>query len=173
MTGAGDLDAEIRSLLDDTEAAWNSQDWSNLRALWDSEDPNPFYLAGEQDDWFVSWPAVDDYLGQDGQGDITEAIRVRFYNVRTRRLSDDLAFAGYWMRTDMKLKFAPRPFGSDNRVSAVFRRRPEGWRYLCYTEAFQAPNLYFQRLFEKDVSDDYDAFYREVKARRRESGGSA
>ena len=58
----------------------------------------------------------------------------------------------------MKLIFSPKPFGSDNRVSAVFRRKSDGWKYVCYTEAFQAPNLYVQKLFEKDVSPDYQEF---------------
>ena len=58
----------------------------------------------------------------------------------------------------MKLVFQPSPLGSDNRVSAVFRSMPEGWRYLAYTEAFQAPNMYMNRLMEKDVADDYQDF---------------
>ena len=36
-------------------------------------------------------------------------------------------------------------------------------RYLCYAEAFQAPTLYIQKLFEKDVSADYPAFYEKTK----------
>jgi len=66
------------------------------------------------------------------------------------------------MRTDMKLIFTPKPFGSDNRVSAVFRKKADGWKYLCYAEAFQAPNLYFQKLFEKDVSPEYQEFFDRV-----------
>ncbi len=155
----GDITAEIEALLRETEAIWNSQDPARLRELWDTGDPEPFYLAGEQDDWFVGWTAIDRYLDPPGRRP-TEAIRVRFYGVRARRLAPDLAFAAYWMRTDMKLVFAPKPFGSDIRVSAVFRRKPDGWRYLCYTEAFQAPTLYMQKLLEKDVSPDYEEFYR-------------
>jgi hypothetical protein len=40
----------------------------------------------------------------------------------------------------------------------VFRRKPEGWRYVCYTEAFQTPSIYMQKLFEKDISPEYRAF---------------
>ena len=156
------LATEIEALLRETESLWDAQDTSGLMALWDTDDPEPFYLAGEQDNWFVGRDALKKYLDPIGQPKVTQAIRVRFYDIRVRLLAADLAFAGYWMKTDMKLVFAPKPFGSDNRVASIFRRKPEGWRYVCYTEAFQAPNLYFQKLFEKDVSPDYQEFYDEV-----------
>jgi hypothetical protein len=162
----GNITEEIEALLRETAAIWNAQDTARLRELWDTDDSQPFYLAGEQDDWFEGWLAINAYLDPPGRKP-TEAIRVKFYGVRARLLTPDLAFAAYWMRTDMKLVFSPKPFGSDNRVSAVFRRKPEGWRYLCYAEAFQAPTLYMQKLFEKDVSPDYPEFYRQMKSKPR------
>jgi hypothetical protein len=155
--------AEIEALLRTTEEIWDSQDTARLRDLWDTDDPDPYYLAGEQENWFAGWEAINAYLAPPpGTPKVTEAIRVRFYDVRVRLLGPDLAFAAYWMRTDMKLIFAPKPFGSDNRVSSVFRRKPEGWRYVCYTEAFQAPTIYMQKLAEKDISPEYPQFYKEV-----------
>ncbi len=163
MKQSDSLVAEIEALLRQTEQAWESQDTSQLKALWDVEDDAPYYLAGEQEDWFIGWDELDRYLDPpSGTPKVTQAIRVRFYNVRARLLAPDLAFAGYWMRTDMKLTFAPKPFGSDNRVASVFRRGPDGWRYLCYGEAFQAPNLYIQKLFEKDISPEYPEFFDRV-----------
>jgi hypothetical protein len=157
------LTAEITGLLRETEAIWDSQDTSRLRNLWDTEDPDPYYLAGEQENWFAGWDAINSYLAPPaGSPKITEAIRVRFYDISARLLAPDLAFAAYWMRTDMKLVFAPKPFGSDNRVSSVFRRKPDGWRYVCYTEAFQAPTIYMQKLAEKDISPEYREFYDKV-----------
>ena len=164
QSGSVDITAEIEALLRETEEIWNSQDTARLRELWDGDDPEPFYLAGEQENWFIGWDDLNAYLAPAGRK-VTEAIRVKFYDIHARLLAPDLAFAAYWMRTDMKVVFAPKPFGSDNRVSAVFRRKPEGWRYLCYTEAFQAPTLYMQKLFEKDISPDYDAFYQSMKNR--------
>ena len=157
------LTAEITGLLRETEAVWDSQDTARLRDLWDTEDPDPYYLAGEQENWFAGWDAINGCLAPPaGSPKVTEAIRVRFYDIRARLLAPDLAFAAYWMRTDMKLIFAPKPFGSDNRVSSVFRRKPEGWRYVCYTEAFQAPTIYMQKLAEKDISPEYREFYDKV-----------
>jgi hypothetical protein len=155
--------AEIEVLLKETEAVWASQDTVRLLELWDTDDPDPYYLAGEQEDWFIGWDAINQYLAPPaGSPKVTEAIRVRFYDVRARLLTPDLAFAAYWMRTDMKLAFAPKPFGSDNRVSAVFRRKREGWRYVCYSEAFQSATIYMQKLAENNVSPDYEAFYASV-----------
>jgi hypothetical protein len=160
-----ELQSEIEDLLTATEAAWDSQDSSQLKGLWDQDDEHPYYLAGEQEDFFVGWDALNKYLDPRAMK-VTQAIRVRFYDISTRLLAPDLAYAAYWMRTDMKLVFSPKPFGSDNRASAVFRRKPEGWRYICYTEAFQAPSLYFQKLFEKDVSPEYEKFYEETMGKK-------
>jgi hypothetical protein len=156
---ATDVTAEITALLRDTERRWDSQNTASLKELWDLDDAEPFYLAGEQDDWFAGWEQLSAYLDPKGGPKITQAIRVRFYNIKARLLAPDLAFAAYWMRTDMKLVFQPKPFASDNRVSAVFRRKPEGWRYLTYAEAFSAPNMYINKMMEKDVADDYQEFF--------------
>ena len=163
-TAAADADitVEIEAVLRETEAIWASQDTARLRELWDTEDTEPYYLAGEQDNWFIGWDPINAYLAPEGGPKITEAIRVRFYDVSARLLAPDLAYAGYWMRTEMKLVFQPKPFGSDNRVSAVFRKKPEGWRYLCYAEGFQSPTVYIQKLYEKDVAPDYQEFYDRV-----------
>ncbi len=157
-----EVTTEIEELLARTVAIWDSQDTAALRELWDTDDPEPYYLAGEQDHWFIGWPAINAYLAPERTPQITEAIRVKFYNVSARLLAPDLAYAAYWMRTEMKLVFQPKPFGSDNRVSAVFRRKPDGWRYVCYAEGFQSPTIYMQKLYEKDVSPDYQKFYDRV-----------
>jgi hypothetical protein len=158
----GDITAEITALLRETEKRWDTQDTASLKELWDTDDAEPFYLAGEQANWFVGWEQLNDYLNPKSGPKVTQAMRVRFYDIKARLLAPDLAFAGYWMRTDMKLIFQPEPFASDNRVSAVFRRKPEGWRYLAYAEAFQAPNMYMNHLMEKDVADDYQEFFDKV-----------
>ena len=159
---SGDINAEITAVLRQTEQRWDSQNTASLKELWDTDDSEPFYLAGEQDNWFTGWEQLNAYLDPKGGPKITQAIRVRFYDIQARLLSDELAFAAYWMRTDMKLVFQPKPFASDNRAAAIFRRKPEGWRYVAYMEAFQAPNMYINKLMEKDVAADYQEFFDEV-----------
>ena len=162
---SANLTAEIEALLRRTEETWNAQDTAKLRDLWDRDDADPYYLAGEQENWFIGWDQLNRYLVPQGRR-VVDAIRVKFYDVHARLLAPDLAFAAFWMRTDMKVVFSPKPFGSDNRVSAVLRRKSDGWRYICYAEAFQAPTLYFQKLTEKDVAPDYAEFYQHLKERK-------
>ena len=52
----------VVALLRETEAIGDSQDTARLRRLWDTEDPDPYYLAGEQENWFVGWDAINSYL---------------------------------------------------------------------------------------------------------------
>jgi hypothetical protein len=166
-SAATDITAEITALLRRTEEIWDSQQTERLLDLWDTDDPDPFYLAGEQENWFVGWDAINAYLDPPpGSPKITQAIRVRFYDIQARLLAPDLAFAAYWMRTDMKLVFQEKPFGSDNRVATVFRKKADGWRYVCYNEAFQAPNMYMQKLFEMNVSPEYGDFFEKTMRRK-------
>jgi hypothetical protein len=162
-----DVTTEITALLRKTEDIWNAQETAGLLGLWDRDNAMPIYLAGEQEDFFVGWDQLKRYLDPKGGPDITEAIRVLFSDIKVHSIGPDLAFAAYWMRTDMKLIFAPNPFGSDNRVTSVLRKTSDGWKYLAYAEAFQAPTMYFQKLFEKDVSPDYQEFFDQIKQQKR------
>lgn len=155
-----ELAAEITAVLRKTEEGWASQDTKRLLELWDPDDADPIYLAAEQPDWFRGWEDINNYLDPPaGTPQVTQAIRVGFHDITVKRLSDDLAFVACRMRTEMKLVFNPKPFASDNRVSAVFRRKPEGWRYVCYTEAFPTPMVAVQEMMEQAVSPDYQEFF--------------
>ncbi len=156
------LVSEIEALLRETEDAWNSQDFYRWLDLWDAEDARPFYLAAEEKDFFLKREQLEKYLDPNGAAQVTEAIRVTFTNVSARWLADDLAFAAYHMSSEMKLVFAPKPFSSKLRATSIVRRKPEGWRYVCYTEAFQSPTMYFQGLNEAAVPDDYAEYYARV-----------
>ncbi|MDP6437158.1 MAG: nuclear transport factor 2 family protein [Gammaproteobacteria bacterium] len=156
------LTSEIEALLRETEAAWNSQDYYRWLALWDADDARPFYLAAEEKDFFRRREQLEKYLDPEGATQVTEAIRVTFSDVSTRWLADDIAYAAYHMSSEMKLVFAPKPFISKLRATSVLRRKPEGWRYICYAEGFQSPTMYFQSLIENAVPDDYADFYRDV-----------
>jgi hypothetical protein len=157
-----ELVAEIEALLRETETAWNSQDFYRWLNLWDADDARPFYLAAEEKDFFRRRDQLKKYLDPNGAATVTEAIRVTFSNVSARWLTNDLAFAAYHMSSEMKLVFAPKPFISRLRATSVLRRKPEGWRYICYTEAFQSPTMYFQGLIENAVPDDYAEYYTQV-----------
>ena len=154
------LTAEIDAVLNDYEALWDAQKPSGLIELWDQDDPEPFYLAEEQDEWRIGWDQIKDYWSPKGPSS-TEAIRMRFDSVQARLLSPELAFATFWIRFDTKMKFMPKPIGSDTRASAIFRKKPEGWRLITWAESPQSPILYMQKLYEKNTKPGFEEFIQE------------
>jgi hypothetical protein len=141
------LTSEIDAFLNEYEEQWDLQDPSRLAELWDQEDDQPFYLAEEQDEWRIGWEQVMGYFDPEGES-TTESIRMRFDGVQARRLSDDLAFAKFWIRFDTSMKFLPTPIGTDARASAIFRKTDAGWRLLTWAESPGSPILYIERLFK-------------------------
>lgn len=156
------LTAEIDAVLNEYEALWDEQDPAGLIALWDQDDPEPYYLAEEQDDWRIGWDQVKNYWDPPGPS-MSEAIRMRFDNVQARMIADDLAFASFWIRFDTKMKFMPKPISTDARASAIFRKKPEGWRLITWAESPQSPILYVQKLYEMRLRPDFPAFMEDVK----------
>ncbi len=157
-----ELERELAEVLRCYEALWDKQDASLITALWDQDDPEPFYLAEEQDDWRVGWDDVKDYLGPPGRNKTSEAMRMRFHGIQAKLLAPDLAFASFWIRFDAKMNFLPKPIGNDSRASAVFRKKPAGWRLVAWTEAPQSPLLYMQKLYEMNVHPQFAAFRKTV-----------
>jgi hypothetical protein len=141
------LTAEIDAFLNEYEALWDEQSPAGLVALWDQSDPEPFYLAEEQDEWRIGWEQVMGYFDPPGES-TTESIRMRFDGVQARWLSDDLAFAKFWIRFDTKMAFLPNAIGTDARASAIFRKTEDGWRLITWAESPGSPILYVQRLYK-------------------------
>ena len=52
------LQQEIEQVFRDAESIWDSQEYGNLKTLWDEKDPYPFYLAEEQANWKIGWHAL-------------------------------------------------------------------------------------------------------------------
>jgi hypothetical protein len=142
------LTAEIDAVLNEYEALWDKQDTAGLAALWDQNDPEPFYLAEEQDEWRIGWEQVMEYFDPPGES-TTDSIRMRFDGVQARWLADDLAFAKFWIRFDTKMQFLPNPIGTDARASAIFRKTDAGWRLITWAESPGSPILYVQRLYKQ------------------------
>lgn len=161
MTSEQTLAAEIVAVLNEYEALWDKQDPAGLIALWDQDDPEPFYLAEEQEDWRVGWEQLKNYWAPPGPSK-AEAIRMRFDSVQARHLSADLAFASFWIRFDAKMTFMPKPISTDARASAVFRKKPAGWRLLTWAESPMSPILYVQKLYEMRARPDFPEFMESV-----------
>jgi hypothetical protein len=155
-----DLQHEFEALFSDYEAVWNSQDYGGLKAFWDADDPDPFYLAEEQEDWRFGWESVERYWVPTPGKSALESIMMKYRDIRAKLIADDLAIVACWVRHDLKLRGPMKATGGDARVMSVFRRKSEGWRFIAYAEGPMSPLLFVQKLYELNVSPDFEAFNR-------------
>jgi ketosteroid isomerase-like protein len=142
------IQADIEAVVQATAAAWNSQNYASVMDLWDRDEPNVMYLAEEQPGWFVGWSQLKAYLGSNAP--FIEAIREEMSNIRVQPLADNLAAVTWDMHFEMKTK-GTRPIGEDIRVTAILRKKTEGWRYIHYAEAPMTASMYMRTLMQKDV----------------------
>ena len=146
------LQQEIEQVFRDAESIWDSQEYGNLKTLWDEKDPYPFYLAEEQANWKIGWHALKTYWEPIPGKRMIEAIRMRFYDIKIKELSQDLVFIGGWVRHDMKIRGPMKAWGGDARMSAVLRKKEAGWKFVAYTESHRTPLTYMMDLYKKQPS---------------------
>ncbi len=164
-----DVQREIEQLFRDYEAIWNSQDLARLKELWDPDDPNPFYLAEEQADWRLGWEAVEKYWVPKPGSSNLDSIMMAYRDFHVKRIAPDLAICACWVRHDMKMKGPYKPTGGDARVMGVFRKKPGGWRFIAYMEGPLSPALYMMKLYELNVSPEFEEFNRRAVAARQKT----
>jgi hypothetical protein len=157
------LQQEIEGVIHETARRWNSQYWSSVLDLWDADEPMPMYLAEEQRNWFVGWGPIKAYLQSDAE--IIDALRETMSNIRVRRIAPDLAVAAYNMHFEMQLR-GSAPIGEDIRVTAIFRRKPDGWKYIHYAEAPMTTPVYMSKLMRRDVQPAFKEAQAAGKAKR-------
>jgi ketosteroid isomerase-like protein len=132
---ASTLDAEITAFLASYAAAYNRQDYDSLLGMWDTDDPNAFYMAEEIDPPMQGWKTIRAYFGRTG---VLDGIRNEYSNVRAHYVAPDVALATYRLRFDIKIKNM-QALSSWDRIVAVFRRKDGEWKMIAYAEAPQAP----------------------------------
>lgn len=163
-----DTVAEVEAVIHATADAWNSQDYASVLKLWDSSEATPFYLAEEQDDWFIGWEKLRAYLDPPRPSPAVQGIREEMRNIRVKQIAPDLAIAVWWMHFEVKI-IGRKPIGEDGRVSAVLRRKPEGWRYIHWAESPMTGAMYLQKLMERDVDQEKFRVVHERKMKRMSS----
>jgi len=147
------LTTEIRAFLDDYIAHWNAYDVARLRALWDSEEENPIYVA-EEADVLYGWPALERYWAVDRSS--SERL-IKYGNLETKEAAPGVAIAFYQLSWNVYLRnirLYPKPIGGTVRVSALLRRKPEGWRLFHYVEAPLAAMIQVRRALEAAVDPE-------------------
>ena len=143
----------IRAFIHHTAEVWNTQDFRKVLELWDPDEETPFYLAEEQERWFLGWEPLRDYLAPPLPNPVLEALREEMYDISVKFIADDLALAVWYMHFEMKMR-GRRPLGEQIRMSAVLRKTPDGWRYIHWAESPLTPGAYIDRLREKEVDQE-------------------
>ncbi len=165
-TETADVQAEVAALIHETAERWNSQDYATVLELWDPDEPMPFYLAEEQRQWFIGWPALKNYLNPPKPSPVVQGIREEMRNIHVKLIGPGLAVAAWEMHFEMKIIGRP-PIGEEARVSAVLRRTAAGWRYIHWAESPMTASLYLQTLMEKEVDPvKFQVVHERAMARR-------
>ena len=165
-----DIQQEIEQLFRNYEETWNSQEYARLKEYWDEDDPDPFYLAEEQDNWKFGWQEVERYWEPTPGKSALESIWMRYRDIRAKQIAPDLAIVACWVRHDMKLRGPMKATGGDARVMAVFRKKPDGWRFIAYAEGPMSPVLFMHKLYEMNVSPGFEEFNRAAMDAKAASG---
>jgi ketosteroid isomerase-like protein len=161
--------AAVEAVIHDTADAWNSQDYASVLKLWDPAEPMPFYLAEEQDDWFIGWEPLRNYLAPPKPSPAVQGIREEMRDIHVKFIAADLALVAWWLHFEMKIIGRP-PIGEEVRVSAVLRKTAEGWRYIHWAESPMTGVMYMQKLMERDVvHEKFQACHERAMARWRKS----
>jgi len=147
----------IDDVLKETRAIWNSQDFGRLKEVWDADDPEPWYVPEEIDQPFYSWPQLEKYWNPGRK--VLRAFRWDYENLRVKLLSDDLALAIFDHYYEIQLLFGePEPTAGYDKVLALFRKKPEGWRHILYAQCPYGPETYVRSLRKKIVRPDFEDF---------------
>ena len=153
MTTESNLKKAIAAVLEQLQQNWNCMDLKAMANLWDTSDPNPFYLPEEVEQPLRDWDEIQAYW--DKTMEMIPRLKMRVWDLEAVPVSDDLAWVSYQFHWDAEAEGYARPVGADNRAVALFRKLPEGWRICRYAEAPLAPILYMRKLYENSVDKDF------------------
>jgi hypothetical protein len=154
---------EITAVLDKTAELFNSQ--QSVMELWDRDDTQPYYIAEEIREPIVGWDALNAYM-HPARKRMLDTFRWGYSNLRARYLCPDIALAlfDHWFEI-LIVGDNQVPRAGFDRVLAIYRKRPEGWKQILYAQCPYGPYDYVQALRERAVSPDFEEF----RARSKEA----
>ena len=120
----------------------------------------------------MGWDRLRAYLDPPQPNPAIEAIRMFVEDVRVKQIAPDLAIGIWNWHFEMKV-IASHPIGEDVRVSGVFRKTDDGWRYIHYAESPKTAAVYLEDLTEKDVRPGWDEFYDRRSSASARSGSAS
>lgn len=149
------LREEIEAYLHSYAAAWNSQDFKNVKALWDADDPLPFYKAMEVEKPIIGWEQLDLYLDPQPGAKFLDGIINTYTNISAKLIASDIAIAVFDLEWDLKARGPSKPMGGTDPTMVVLKKKPEGWRMSAYVEACMSPGNYVRKLLEGQVRPSF------------------
>ncbi len=153
-----ELVKEIEEVLKETEILWRGGSRGKLRAVWDTDDPNPWYVPEEIRKPMMSWSEIDAYWSPTRGGGLAD-FKWGFANVQAKRLAPNIALALFDHFYELEVAVANRPaFGGFDRTLAIFRKKPEGWRYILYAQCPLSPEEYIRAMREQIIEPDFETF---------------
>jgi hypothetical protein len=117
---------QVAAVLGAYAAAWSAHDLQRVADLWDETEEPLSYIAEELGEILYDRGHIADHLLRTEHRLTSPHVSVR--DVRVRELAPGLALATFICRWEFE-------WVAYSRVSAVFRHRGQGWRFVHYMEA--------------------------------------
>ena len=174
-----DIKNEILDLIQETKRIWDTQNYSNLKSLWDAEDNNPLYIPEEKVDFPTDWNSLERYWNPVPGKKILDGIRNDYSNIKIKLISKEVAIILMDLNYDLKV-INSQPLSGFDRIMCVVVKKNGDWRYSAYIEAPMNPmsqvylmwknaenkndpeyfDTYLQllNLYEKAVPDDFSDY---------------
>ena len=160
LSFAGDEEAksEIIELINETKKIWDTQNYSDLKTLWDTDDKNPLYIPEERVDFPTDWKSLEKYWDPVPGRKILEGIRNDYSNIKIKLISDEVAIIVMDLHYDLKI-INSNPLSGFDRVMCVVVKKDGQWKYSAYIEAPMNPMSQVYLMWKKsEINDDPEYF---------------
>jgi len=160
LSFAGDEEAksEIIELINETKQIWDTQNYSDLKTLWDTDDKNPLYIPEERVDFPTDWKSLEKYWDPVPGRKILEGIRNDYSNIKIKLISDEVAIIVMDLHYDLKV-INSNPLSGFDRVMCVVVKKDGQWKYSAYIEAPMNPMSQVYLMWKQsEINDDPEYF---------------
>ena len=173
------IKSEILELIQETKRIWDTQNYSDLKSLWNPEDNNPLYVPEEKVEFPTDWNSLERYWNPVPGKKILDGIRNDYSNIKIKLISKEVAIIIMDLNYDLKV-INSQPLSGFDRIMCVVVKKNGDWKYSAYIEAPMNPmsqvylmwknsdnkndpeyfDTYLQllSLYEKAVPDDFSYY---------------
>ena len=158
-----DIKNEILDLIQETKRIWDTQNYSNLKSLWDAEDNNPLYIPEEKVDFPTDWNSLERYWNPVPGKKILDGIRNDYSNIKIKLISKEVAIILMDLNYDLKV-INSQPLSGFDRIMCVVVKKDGDWKYSAYIEAPMNPMsqvyLMWKNAENKNDPEYFDTYLR-------------